>query len=214
MNITQNHIAEFSALAISIIYWKDIKKGNYRWLPFFLLFILLVELTGNYFRKVPYANAQLYNFTIPLEYLFYLFLFWLHGGKILKPFSKSAALFLALIALFYLIKLPLIILHSYVLITGQAFVIISCCIYIYEQFKSSIEDSLLKNYFFWLCAGLFLFNLGDFTYFALYPIIHENKWDTADFLFSTINHSLLLLLYLSYIVSIIAYKKYKSGNAG
>lgn len=214
MTITQNHIVEFLALTTSVICWKDIRKTKLRWLPFFLLFILIVELTGNYYKRVPYANTRLYNFTIPIEYLFYLLLFWLNGERTLKIFSKSAALMLVAIALFYFIKLPLIILHTNVLLSGQIFVIICFCIYVYEQFQNSEEESLLRNYFFWLSAGLFLFNLGDFTYFLLYPVINANGWDKADSLFKAVNHSLLFLLYLSYIISIVVYKKYKSSNAG
>ncbi len=213
MTITQNHVVEFLAFSTSIIYWKYIKKGSYRWLPFFLLFILIIELIGNYFHKVPYANSTLYNFTIPAEYSFYFFLFWLHGNKPLKLFSKISSIILLLTSLLCFIYQPFKILHSYALLSGQSCVIICFCIYIYEQFQKSTEESLLKNYFFLLSSGLFLFNLGDFTYFVLYPIINANKWDKADLLFGAINHSLLLLLYLSYILSIVIYKKYKWNNA-
>ena len=45
-------------------------------LPFFLAFILLVELTGSYLARIKFANnTWLYNFSIPLEYSFYLFQF-------------------------------------------------------------------------------------------------------------------------------------------
>ncbi len=214
MTITQNHIVEFSALAASVIFWKDIRKSKLRWLPYFLLFILTVELIGNYYRKVPYANTRLYNFTIPVEYLFYIFLFWLHGRKHLKIFARYAAILLAAGTVFYFIVLPLSTLHTVVLLGGQVFVIICFCIYIYEQFQNSEEEEyLLKNYFFWLAAGLFLFNLGDFSYFLMLPVITNNGWDKTDQLFGAINHSLLLLLYLSFIVSILIYRKYKRTNA-
>ncbi len=208
MTFTQNHIVEFLILVTSIIFWKNIKNGKLCWLPLFLLFILAIELIGNYYKRVHFANTRLHNFTIPVEYLFYFFLVWLHGNKHLKILSKYCALMLAGMALFYFIPLPLIVLHTNILLGGQIFVIISLFIYLFEQFQDVEEEPLLYSYFFWLSAGLFLFNRGDSAYFFLYPIINDNNWDKADFLFSTINHSLLLLLYLSYIISIIVHQKY------
>ena len=50
--ITQNHIAEFSALLASLIFYKQLSKGRLKSLPFFLLFILITELAGSYVRRV------------------------------------------------------------------------------------------------------------------------------------------------------------------
>lgn len=212
MTITQNHIAEFLALVTCVIFWKDIRSSKLRWLPFFLLFILLVELTGNYFRRIPYANMMLYNFTIPLEYGFYLFLFGLHGENTMKLFCRFAGLTLLTATLFYFITQPFKLFHNYVLLCGQALVIICCCIYFVDQFKKAEEKSLLHNYFFWLCSGLLLFNLGDLCYSLLIPVIKAGGWDKFDSLYKSINNNLLLLLYLSYIVSIIVFKKYSAAQ--
>ena len=171
MTITQNHIVEFSALTASVISWKTLKKGKLRWLPFFLLFILLTELLGNYFHRVPFANAKLYNFSIPLEYAFYLFLFFLHGQKMLKIFSLLSMIVLIANAGISFYTQSFSALHDNVLLTGQISVITSSCIYLYEKFQHPVEESLLQNYFYWMVSGLLLFNLGDFTYFSLFPKI-------------------------------------------
>ncbi len=213
MTITQNHIAEFTALAVSIICWKYLKKGSFHLLPFFLSFILCVELVGNYFQNIKHANIILYNCTIPLEYLFYLFLFFKHGGKLLKLFSKISALILVLIAVYFILTVPMQKFHNYVLAAGQVFVIISCCIYLYECFSTTDEDSLLTIPFFWLSAGLLLFNLGEFTFTLLYPIIKRNNWDSLDNLFMSVNNNLLLLLYLSYIITIVLFWRNKKRYA-
>jgi hypothetical protein len=210
MTLTQNHIVEFSALTASVISWSTLKKGKLRWLPFFLLFILLIELLGNYFHKVPYANAKLYNFSIPLEYVFYLSLFFIHGQKVLKKISSLSMIVLIANAFISFYTQPFSALHDNVLLTGHISVIISSCIYLYERFQHPVEESLLQNYFYWMVSGLLLFNLGDFTYFSLFPKIHLKEWDKSDVLFESINNRLLLLLYLSYIIAIIIYNKYKS----
>jgi len=203
MTITQNHIAEFTALIVSVICWRQLKKGSLHWLPFFLSYILCIELIGNYFQKVKYANIILYNFSIPIEYLFYLFLFFKHGGKSLQFFAKAGALLLITVTVYFMFTAPLKTFHNYVLATGQALVIISCCMYLYERFRAAEESSLLSVPFFWLSAGLLLFNLGEFTFTLLYPVIKKNGWDKLDILFMAVNNNLLLLLYLSYIISIL-----------
>lgn len=213
MKITQNHIAEFLALCISIVFWKSIKKGGLRWLPFFFFFILSVELLGTYFKRVPYANAKLYNLSIPIEYLFYFSLFRLHGGRLSRSFSILCSAGLLAVSLFFFITVPLKNFHDKVLLFGQGSVIVSCCIYLFEKFKSADDQSLLKDHFFWLLSGLLLFNLEDFSYFLLYDLIKANKWDQYDNWFKAINNSLLLLLYLSYIISILVYRKNQKNNA-
>jgi len=207
LTITLNHIAEFSALVVSLILWKYIKKGKLKSLPFFLLFILLVELTGNYLQKKMFANVRLYNISIPIEYGYYFFLYYLHGGKTLRLFIKWSSFVLIAITGICFVKLPSTFFHSYVLVAGEVFIINGSCIFLYEQFQNTEDESLLKNYFFWLSSGLLLFNLGELAYFLFFPLIHANKWDRFDFLFKQINNSLLLLLYLSYILSIVVYKK-------
>lgn len=214
--ITQTHIAEFLALIVSLIFFKHIKKGRLKSLPFFLAFILIVELTGSYLARILRVNnTWLYNLSIPVEYAYYLFLFLIHGKKSLKKFIKYTYPVFFLIFLFYFLYKPLKEFHTNVLIAGQVLVIVSSCIYIFQLFIDSEEESLFKNYFYWLMSGLFLFNLGDIIYFVLLPVIHMRNWDQLDHLFKSINNNLLLLLYLSYTVSIFIFTKYyRSVNAG
>lgn len=211
--ITQNHLVEFSALAVSVLFFNVLKKGRIKTLPFFLAFIFLVELAGAYIRKILHLNnIWLYNISIPLEYSYYLFLFRLHGNRYLKSFIRAALPSLLLLAILYLMLAPIKLLHTPVLITGQVFVILSSCIYIYELFSGAEEESLFKNYFYWIVAGLFLFNLGDIIYFVFFPTINEKGWDKLDLIFESISKHLLLLLYLSYIVSILVFKKYHTPD--
>ena len=214
--ITQNHIIEFCTLIVSVIFFKSLHQGKLKTFPFFLAFIFFVEFTGAYIRKGLHSNnVWVYNLTIPIEYAYYLFLFWLHGGKLLKNFTRICASILFFVCVFYLLLLPIKLLHTNVLVCGQLMVIISSCIYIYEIFTKAEEESLFKNYFYWIVSGLFLFNLGDVIYFVFFPTIHAKGWDKLDHIFESINRNLLLLLYLSYIVSILVFKKYyQIKNAG
>lgn len=206
MSITFNHIAELAALATSIFYHKKIKGGELNSLPFFLAFILAVELIGTYLRSIAHTNIQLYNISIPVEYCYYFFLYFRHGQKLLKKVAVCMGIAIIAIAMVSFLVLPGTRFHNYVLIAGQVFAITCSCIYFFEQFREE-EEPLLQRHFFWLASGLLLFNLGEFVYFIFFPIISANKWDTFDILFKATNNSLLILLYLSYMIMIITYKK-------
>lgn len=213
MKITHNHIIEAIAFVVSLIYWKDIRKGHLKVLPFFLFFILCVELLGTYFKSVPYANTKLYNFSIPIEYFFYLLLFHLHGGALQRKYIVVAIIGFSCLTAYYFITLPIHVFHSKVLLCGTAMVVVASCIYLYEKFRSVEENSLLSDPFFWIATGLLLFNLEDFAYFFLYDMINLNNWDRYDQWFKAINNSLLILLYLSYIVAIVICHKNQSRHA-
>ena len=200
-------------MVFSLVYWKDIRKGRLKTLPFFLFFILCVELMGAYFKSVPYANTRLYNISIPIEYLFYFLLFYLHGGLLQRRYIILSAIGLVLLAIYYFIAQSLNLFHSKVLLCGTAMVVVGSCIYLYEKFRSVEEQSLLSDPFFWIATGLLLFNLEDFAYFFLYDLIKLNNWDRYDQWFKIINNSLLMLLYLSYIVAIVVSHKNQSRHA-
>ena len=156
-----------------------------------------------------YREKWIYNTSVPIEYGYYLYLFWLHGKKYCRRFTKIFEGLLLLITFYSAITNTGYnkFFQTYVLITGQAAVIVIFCVYMVELFKYSEEQSLFKNYFYWLASGLLLFNLGDVVFFVLYPVIKKNKWDQFDNIFRLINNNLLILLYLSYIISILVLVK-------
>ncbi len=206
--ITQNHIIEFAALVVSILYWSTLKKSKLRWLPFFLFFVLLVELAGSVLPRVyKMENAWLYNFSVPLEYIFYLYLFYLHGKRRLKRVSLIGITIILLISFFSFILTGVRDFNDKMLLSGQIFVIICCCLYIYQYFVELSDLPLIKDYFFWITSGLLLFNLGNLAYVFLLPLMRDQGFDEFGYTFRIINNSFLLLLYVSFIVAIIVLKK-------
>lgn len=214
MNFSIIHLIEFSALIISLIFWNVLKGSKLRLLPFFLVFVLFVDVTGLLIKAKGYKNAFFYNFSIPVEYAFYFYLFYVHGQVRLKKFIKIASSFFLITVIVFFIISPFYKLHNYVLVAGQLIAIVSVCIYLYEQFTGATEDSLMANYFFWIASGLFIFNLGDMVYFVMYPMIKQQQLDNLGKLFRLVNTNLNLILYILYIVSIFVYKKnYKQDES-
>ncbi len=69
---------EALAMIIGFICWKYLKPAYWKLCPIFLLIIVINEIIGNLLRYVDVqANMEWYSFiVIPLEFLFYYFLFF------------------------------------------------------------------------------------------------------------------------------------------
>lgn len=206
--ITQNHIIEFAALIVSVVYWPVLKKSKLYWLPLFLFFVLVVELIG---RALPtifrMENAWLYNFSVPLEYIFYQYLFYLHGKKRLRRLSIIGIASIILVSCLSFLLTGTADFHDKVLLVGHVFVISCCCVYIYQYFIDLSDLPLIKDYFFWITSGLLLFNLGNLAYVFFLPLMRDIELDREGEIFRIINNNFLLLLYLSFIMAMIVLKK-------
>lgn len=215
MILTQNHIIEIAAFISSLIFWNTLKKSKLRLMPFFLFFIIVVEILGTYLVKIKrVANIELYNISIPIEYLFYLFLFSRHGSTLLRSYTLFSIIFYVIACIFWHATMEGAKLNAYILLSGQILTIMACCFYVYQLFKNvETELSLWKNYFFWITAALLLFNLGEGSYTALSPLFDKYHWDDKRLYFKLINGNLLLLLYATYIISFFLLKKFNSENA-
>lgn len=213
--ITTNHIAELAALITSLVLFHSLQKGKLKTLPFYLLFIVLVEATGTFLRRVlKVPNAGFYNVSIIIEYGYLFYLVSLHSKELRNVFIVCIAVLLS-ISGYYFLKEPFNQFHSNALVMAQLMMIIICCLYIYRLLKSAAisEVPLLKYYFFYIVCGLLIFNLVDVCYFLLYPYIKSNNLDLYDQIFSSINKTILPLLYLSYIISMIVFNRNKNNSA-
>src|SRR6187402_3564328 len=86
---------EIAALLTSFLLWRSLQSSRLRWFLPFLLIICLVELTGRYLARVLHQpNAWLYNLSVPLEYLFYCFVFLIHYNK--SWYKTAAIIFIVL----------------------------------------------------------------------------------------------------------------------
>ncbi len=207
IQLTPTLIIEFAALIFAWSNYGRLKKGRLRTLPYFLLFICMVEVTGNIIKNSNSQNALLYNISTPIEYSFYQLLFFLHLNN--KFFPRIFILFLWLISVVNFFLQPAHDVHFYVLWVGSIEVIFLCCYYIYEQFIDEESDKVLyKNYFFWIVAGLLLFNLGEAIFFGFYKFMDNGQREIFGPLFSAINNNLLLVLYFCFIISILTYSKF------
>ena len=79
---------EILAFITSAVFLFKANNRSLRWFPFFLFFIVAVEFTAMYIRQVLHQpNVWLYNFSIPVEYLFFGLIFFCQPAIAFKPLS-------------------------------------------------------------------------------------------------------------------------------
>ena len=196
---------EIFALLTSVVFWRSIKKTPLRWLVLFLLFIVSVELVGGYYHKVLHKpNAWLYNFSVPIEYLFFTWLLSCYYRT--EIFKKTARIFIAGFFIFSILQIfvfgQLTSLNSIFLKIGSLAMIIFCCFYFIDFMREEVPVNPVKEPMFWIVSGLFLFNVGEFLYVSLSNILFSDwkKWKPVIF---KINNNLIILLYATIAIGII-----------
>lgn len=210
---------EIGALFISILLWKYHRESPLRWFPFYLSFIVLVELSARYIRKeLHQPNAWLYNLTIPVEYTFFTYLFYSFSQK--SYFKRIIKLGLILFPIFVIVNLFFIqgiaAFNSNILLVGSCLMITYCIIYFYEIY--SIETNELSFWELpmnWIALGIFVFNAGEFTYNLFSYLLINKSFDKGAAVFKEINNNLILFLYtlfsIGFICSKVISEKYKKA---
>src|SRR6266498_4584342 len=202
---------ETAAFITSVICWNKIKLGKFRWFLPFLFLMLIVELIGWYLRKGLglETNGYLYNFSVPIEYIFYCWLF--QKTYQTASLQKTARFFIYAFALFCIIIFLLKGIYwfnSIILLTGNIAAILFSCLYFYELLIVEERINLVKEPMFWIATGVVLFNLGEFLYSAFYKLLRQQGWDNGTKLFKAINNNLILVLYLCIIIGLLCVKTY------
>ena len=207
---------ETAAFLTSVIFWTKIKSSKFRWFLPFLFLMLVVELIGWYLRKGLgfETNGYLYNFSVPIEYLFYSWLFLktyqtASLQKIAQLFIYGFTVFCAII---FLVR-GIYWFNSIILLIGNIAAILFSCLYFYELLKVEERINLVREPMFWIATGVLLFNLGEFLYSAFYKLLRQQGWDNGTKLFKAINNNLILVLYLCIIIGLLCVKTYKGYKA-
>jgi len=202
MNFFNLHTSiEAAALLSGLLLFKNYRNTPLKWALPFLFFIMMTETAGWIIRhRYSHTNGMLYNFTIPIEYSFYFFLFSQYIlFKNLKRIMLVGwiALFFYCIVQFYFSGIYLFI--PAILLLGNCLMILCCCFYFWQLFQIEEERPLLKIPIFWIFMGVFLFNLGELSYSLFARIMIEQLDKYANF-FGLLINILIIVLYSCFII--------------
>src|SRR6187402_1901393 len=117
---------ELGAFIASALTWRSLKGTAFRLFPFFLFFIVIVELVGRYTGQVlKYRNGWIYNISTTIEFLYYAHIFSLTLRT--PAFKKLTRRFIISYPVLVLLNLSLIQgflnFHSYTVALGNMFMI-------------------------------------------------------------------------------------------
>jgi hypothetical protein len=200
---------EILALITSVVCWPRIKSTNLRWFLPYLSFIVIIEFTGRYIRTVIHkTNTWLYLISIPMEYIFFAIIFYLHFRN--KSYKLIAGYFVPLFSIFVVVNILLYQKASaigIILLTGSFSMMMFSCLYLIDIFRRNEIINLLKYSLFWITIGVLLFNAGEFMYDLFFKTLRLNKLDRTAKLFSDINNKLILVLYTCISIGLIWTKK-------
>jgi hypothetical protein len=200
---------EIGSLLVGLACWYKLKRSVFIWFVPFLWFIVSVELTGRYLRKELHAdNVGLYNISVPIEFLFYAFIFW--STFAIRIFRRLTGSFIILFFLFVIVNTLFIQgfknFTTNVLKVGNFFMIIVCCLYFTELMRQEKQVQLLKEPMFWIATGVFLFNAGEIFYTLFADYLIGMGLDNAGKIFGSINNKLIWFLYTCLAIAFLCTK--------
>ncbi|MFN8306243.1 MAG: hypothetical protein U0T79_05680 [Ferruginibacter sp.] len=184
------NIFEALACITGFVYWKRISGTYWKWFPVYLGLICITEITGEiagYRLQLYQFNRNLYTFfCIPLQFLFFCWLFWKYFGK---HSSRNWALAgAALYALSFLINVLFLsnfrfVFFSFSYMMGNLVLLVLTILF----FNAFIRGNEILRYrssnMFWVCLGLLGFYLLSLPLYGLwntlavkYPRLFDNYW--------------------------------------
>lgn len=203
---------EIAACITGFVYFKKLRGFYWKWLPFYLLFIVLVEFTGRYLSAMNLIsyNILMYKFIgMPLQFLFFYFIFYKH--EYFKHTRKwiviGAAIYLASIffeSIFLTTKSYWF--NSFSYSTGNIILLILLIVFFLKFIQTDAILNFTKNLMFWFCLGLLIYYLGSLPFWALRNVLVE-KYRTVFENYYMVSLILSYCMYLSFITGIILCKK-------
>ena len=211
---------ELTACVTGIFYYNKLKTSYWKYFPLYLIFIVCSEIFGRFLlQHYPYPKCLIYNtnfftyFEIPVEFLFFIWLFYISGT------NNRQRIIPVLCAVIYLISLLsgiLFFIAKYQNFDSVSYTIgnLALLILILRFFVRLVSSDELVNFrenkLFWVCLGLLLFYLGSFPYYNfislpdssfvnLIGIEHQNLFNV----YKNIVFGLNSLMYIMFTVSFI-----------
>jgi hypothetical protein len=170
----QKHLGElliwiqFLCAIVAMIQYKKVKNSYWKWFVYYILFIFIVEAISKWglinhvgFRKYFYDF-----FVIPLEFLFFYWLYAYQSLRLKKLFWISIGIYIISFVphLLFIEKMRLINALSYTV--GNFLLMIMVFLEFYKQIQTDNILLFKENRMFYVNVGVMLFYVGTLPFFA------------------------------------------------
>ncbi|WP_164463142.1 hypothetical protein [Chryseobacterium indoltheticum] len=172
--------AEGLAALASIVFFKKIKGSHYMYFSIFLIFIFCCEMFGKFAENyISYPKNLFFNyFVIPIEFIFFYWLYAYQSLKNKKLFFLFSALFLLAFIPneLYFVKNKHIFSFNYTF--GSLLMMFLVIMEYYKQVNSENILNFFKNRMFYINLGVTLFYIGTLPFWAFYfqLLEHMDIW--------------------------------------
>lgn len=186
----------------SVIYYYKYKNTYLRYLPIFLWYVLLNEITGRYMSVVANIdNHIIYNIYISINFIFILSIYLIFLKN--KMYKQYVAYFIFTYILAFTLNgifldNYLLDLVTYPFVIGSCFLIVSVTFYFIEILNSEEVLNVTRNLLFWISVGVILFNIGIIPWVITLKLYLEDL-SSIYMLF----RALILILNICYITGFI-----------
>jgi hypothetical protein len=202
-------ITELMACISGFVHWKKIKHTHWKFFPIYLGLIVAIELVGKYLnsQQLYSANLALYNyFGIPLEMLFFIWLFYksfAHTPLQRLPLIAAGLYFVGWLADMFLIpKGSYIWIGSFSYTLGIVMLLVLILTSLYK-FATSNEIVFIKtNMMFWVCMGVFVFYSFSLPYYGMGNYLY-NHYRRVYHSYSELIYWLNYVMYLLFTIAFI-----------
>ncbi len=197
---------ELIAAIVGFLHWNKIKNTHWRWFPVYLIIIFIGETIAFFLTKQKMIEEKylLYTwFIIPLEFLFFYWLFFkekLLNEKLILSFSVLYVVAVIADNLFFSNKKFFFSSFSYMI--GNFFLLLILLMFILKFSKTEKIVKFNTEPIFWVCMGLVLFYLGTFPYFGLRNKLfyyHNSIFINYTWAMGILNYIMYSLFALSFI---------------
>ena len=200
------------SLLISIIFYKRLKPSWLRLFTWFLLFSMLISITGYFYSfYLKTGNHFIFNLYLLVQFLFYFGIFYkTFQTKKLKTFT----LFVSICFLIYLL-INFIFLdgfhtfNSLAFTIGSVLTILFCLLYFGALYNADGFINYFKIPMFWIATGILFFFVGNFLYLSFLNYILENNLDSGGNIYEVIIITLNLLLYCFFSIGFLSNQSWK-----
>ncbi|MDC8003759.1 hypothetical protein POV27_06835 [Aureisphaera galaxeae] len=166
---------EILAALVGLIYLPKLRNSHWKWFSVYLVFMVLQEVfwSGRFTFLGLHRSYYFAYFGIPVQYLFF---YWLYALKSLK---KRNLFFL--FSLIYLANLPMALffeetdtLYSINISIGTTLLFILVILEFLQQIRNEDILQFWKNKMFYINVGVLPFYVGSFPFQTLYEYFEEN----------------------------------------
>lgn len=193
---------EIAACITGFISFKKLKNTYWKWLPFYLFFIVCLEFTGRYFASTEQyaANLLLFKYIgFPAQFFFFYFMFYKH-----RYYTNKSGLVVAggIIYLTSIIIETIFLekkyywFHSFSYSVGNVILLVLLLTYFFTLIKGKDILYFSNSLMFWFSLGLLVYYLGTLPYWALRNMLimkYRSVFESYSYVMLVLNYCMYLL---------------------